>query len=76
MDSARVEPAGGSTDWLLLVRAKPRRAALAAALGDTASARQLYDEFLMLWRDPDAGLVRERDEVAQARSRLDGSGER
>jgi tetratricopeptide (TPR) repeat protein len=75
LDSARVEAGSMATDWLLLARAKPYRAALAASLGDTASARRLYDEFLALWEGADSGLLRERASVEAARKALDSPGE-
>lgn len=71
LDSARVEAQSSSSDMLLLVRAMPRRAALAATLGDTTSAKRLYDEFLSLWDRPDPSLRPERDAVAEARRALD-----
>lgn len=71
LDSSRVEPGSAATDWILFVRAMPRKAHLAAELGDTASARRLYDEFLVLWSNPDPALRPERDAVARARTALD-----
>lgn len=71
LDSARVEPSAAATDWMLFVRAMPRKAHLAAQLGDTAYARRLYDEFLELWSNPDPPLRAERDAVARARAALD-----
>lgn len=74
LDSLSTEPgASASTDWLLFVRSLARRGTVAAQRGDTASARKHYDEFLVLWSDPDPALRKERDAVARRRAELNTS---
>ncbi len=72
LDSLHTEAGStASTDWLLFIRARARRGAVAAQLGDTALARRSYDEFLTLWSAPDVALQPERDAVARRRAELD-----
>jgi serine/threonine-protein kinase len=62
--------------WVLRVRAVGERAALAEALGDTASARRDYATFITWWKDADPPLSAERDRAAAALRDLDGGGRR
>jgi tetratricopeptide (TPR) repeat protein len=54
------------TDWLLLVRSYPGRAAMYRELGDTARAREYYERFVHLWRDADDELRPDVDKALRA----------
>jgi tetratricopeptide (TPR) repeat protein len=51
------------SDWLLLARSYPGRAAMYQAMGDTTRARDYYQRFIDLWRNADEAL---RPEVEKA----------
>jgi tetratricopeptide (TPR) repeat protein len=54
------------TDWLLLVRSYPGRAAMYQTVGDTARAREYYQRFVELWRDADPPLRAEVERAERA----------
>jgi tetratricopeptide (TPR) repeat protein len=68
LDSLDYQALGNpDTDWLLLVRSYPGRAAIYQAMGDTVRAREYYRRFVELWRNADDEL---RPEVEKAERAL------